>query len=688
MENTLFTLTGTAIPLGALRTSKCSLIGEYSALKDMARFCKKTGMQIIQLLPVNDSGSESSPYSALTAFALHPIYISIPELKTYQSDSKIQKDYESFVKENQDSRRYDYKKILKAKIDFLQRIYKTETDSPKDFLSLKKKAASFIEENPWIKEYAVYKRLKEQFAEKSWTLWPKEYQNPSAKEIESLFADKNFEKQTYFFIWCQIQAFAQFLSAKEFVKKQGILLKGDIPFLVNMDSDCVWAKREYFNTKLTAGSPPDSDNPYGQKWGFPCYNWTKLKKDSYIWWKQRLQVQERFFDACRLDHLLGFFRVWAIPPEELRGTMGYCFSAAQKDITKDALLKAGFSESRIKWLSKPHISTQKVCELSGLDWNCVSQILPAFMNRIGSEDLWLFKEEIKGSSDLLSMADEQNRHLAQILAELWEDRCLIEISPGHFCQKWNYFNSTSWNSLDQAEKDTLSEIINETLANAEKLWKKNATEILSQCKNASSMQLCAEDLGAPLSCIPSVLHKLKILALKVIRWERRWESENQPFIDFSSYEKLAVSCTSVHDSTTLRQWWNKEKSSVKEFIKACIPFETTQTDSKKIQDELESYNKKIEILSKKDFSPDMAYFVLADSAQNKSLWFINPLQDYLYLDSKYYSDEESERINIPGTVSPNNWTYRMPCTIEELCTNNSLIKKIKEIVSIHNKGEL
>lgn len=179
------------------------------------------------------------------------------------------------------------------------------------------------------------------------------------------------------------------------------------------------------------------------------------------------------------------------------------------------------------------------------------------------------------------------------------------------------------------------------------------------------MTACAEDLGVSLSCMPEVLSRLNILSLKVIRWTRRWNWDGQPYIPFEEYPEQSVATTSVHDSSTIRQWWNDEKNSVQAFVNAAKCPEPPSVRSV--------------------FTPGIAEFALKTAALCNSRWLINPLQDFLYLDHKYYLENtQDERINVPGSVNEFNWTYRIPCTIEELKQNQALLNKINEIVKIHD----
>ncbi|MEE1181996.1 MAG: 4-alpha-glucanotransferase, partial [Treponema sp.] len=229
--------------------------------------------------------------------------------------------------------------------------------------------------------------------------------------------------------------------------------------------------------------------------------------------------------------------------------------------------------------------------------------------------------------------------------------------------------STAWKTLSWEEQEKLKKLFAETEVKENELWGKQAETTLSAIVHASDMIPCAEDLGVNLAVMPEVLKKLDILSLKVIRWTREWEKPGQPYIPFADYPELSVATTSVHDSSTLRQWWNQEKDSVWAFLNSL------QADNKPDGNSA--------------FIPEIAEFIMRAFAKCKSSLLINPLQDYLFLEHSFYLENENdERINIPGSVNDFNWTYRIPVTISEMAENKGLLNKIKTIVELHDgQGE-
>ena len=640
-------LTGISVPLGALYTKDNQVIGEFPDLQPFCDYCKSCGVSIIQLLPVNDTGTQSSPYSGLSAFALHPIYIRIKDIpefaEVYKKNEKFKNKYDSFISENKYSLRYNYDAISNRKTELLKLLYEEtetgKTGKPNDKLS------KWIKSNQWVKTYAVYKNLKWNYMQASWKSWHENDQHKSEEQILELWNTKAFKKEHLFFVWVQEIADSQFEKSVSYIKKAGILLKGDMPILMNEDSCDVWASPLYFNQALRAGSPCDGENPKGQNWGFPIYNWKNLKADDYCWWKERLLNASKYYDAYRLDHILGFFRIWAIPESDSNALNGH--TEPYSAIKRETLYELGFDDDRIRWLSQPHIPTSTIERITN-NYDVAIQILSTLCDRIGSEELWRFTPAVEGSkyiqdADLTELCrTEQVQSVKEKLIEYWSNRTLIEISKNKFVPLWTYYNSTSWNTLNDKEKNDLQACFCELNSKNEKLWQKQADGIFSALTKSVKGVFCGEDLGVNIDCVPTTMEKHKILGLRVIRWCREWAKDGQPYIPLSDYTPLSVATTSVHDSSTIRQWWADEH--------------------------------------REEFTPEIAEKIMKEAASSASMWFIPPIQDFLYMNKKYWlSNTTDERINVPGTVSDFNWTYRLPVSLEDLLEDKDLINKIKNI---------
>lgn len=676
-------LTGVAVPLGALYTKENQIIGEFADLIPFAEFCKKVSIKLIQLLPVNDSGTQSSPYSALSAYALHPIYIRLKDIEEfdeiYKTDEKFKKEYDLFLKDNKYANRYDYDSILNSKINFLQKIFE-QTEIYKNGKA-NKALEKFIKDNPWVKTYSVYKRLKWNYMQASWKTWLESERYITSEKITELWNQKAFKKEHLFYVWCQFIADTQFKNAVKVVSSLGILLKGDIPILMNEDSCDAWSLPQFFNQTLRAGSPADGENPTGQNWGFPTYNWKNLKEDNYSWWVNRLKNAEQYYDAYRLDHILGFFRIWAIPDVDSNALTGH--TEPYSPIKIEELYNLGFDNDRIRWLSEPHIPTGQIQNITN-DYDSACKLLEQICTRIGNEELWLFNKKINGSQKIWDFKftkfsnKEVLNKVKEKLVEYWSNRSLIKIANNKYLPMWTYGQSTSWGSLNENERSGLSNLIQKNSEKNIKLWQKNAEQILKNLTESVKMIPCGEDLGVGIPCVPSVMKKHNILGLRVVRWCRYWDKENQPYVDFDDYEPLSVVTTSVHDSSTIREWYEKEYQPLIKINE----LENKKVESAKIKKEEDDDEVDIFSLSKEKeaFSPEIVYKIMKSCSKSASIWYIPPIQDFLYLNKKYWLENcQDERINIPGTVTKFNWTYRMPVSIETLSEDEATIEKIREI---------
>lgn len=671
-------LTGTAVPLGALYTEESPAIGEYTSLKKFADFCKKCGLSIIQLLPVNDTGTQSSPYSGLSAFALHPIFADISAFSEfggiYKTAKKFAKLYDNYKKNFTYKPRFEYQNILNAKTDLIRALYDTTDIAKNESPDLE--LSAWCEKNPWIIEYSVYKNLKWQNMQSSWKSWNKKDQLLSQKEILSRWNDSKLKKEHLFYAWTQMRLAEQFKASCDYVKSLGIILKGDMPILMNEDSCDAWAHPEFFNHELRAGSPVDGENPCGQNWGFPTYNWKNLKKENYSWWKNRLITAGDYYSAYRLDHILGFFRIWAIPERNSTAILGHAEPFAAID--RSELNELEFDDSRIRWLSEPHV---KIADIDYFTWNTEKshELLNLLCDRLGDEELWLFKNEIKGDKDIYEKEfpswceKETADKIRQKLVEYWNNRTLIEIEKDKFIPVWTFNQSYAWSTLSDSEKEKIEKLFAEKNEVQNEEWKTQASDIFKNLTKAVDMQPCGEDLGVGLECVPEVMKAENIFGLNVVRWTREWGEKGQPYVDFKDYRELSVTTTSVHDSSTIREWWETETESSYLFAKT---YKDVFADIVKPEDIEEE--KSIELL--KNFTPEIAENILKASSKSSSRWCIHPLQDFLYMDINYWlPDSKDERINIPGEVNEFNWTYRIPCSVENLAENKNLIEKIKKI---------
>jgi len=300
---------GVTTPLFSIYSSKSIGIGEAPDLKALVDWCGETGISLIQLLPLNDVGFDFRPYDSQSSLALDPMYLSLESLKGCDISAAgagiaaLRKNFPPGRK------RVDYG-IKKAKLDILAKIFRQFTipHAEKAFKAFIKK------HDAWLHDYAVFKTIKSRHNFSGWTDWPDELRGKDPAAVEK-FADQ-YAEEILFHKWLQWQLFEQFSDARAYASKNGVILMGDMPFLVSRDSADVWARQDYFKLDLLSGAPPDLYFAQGQRWGMPPYHWEKIAADGYDYLIRKMRYLENFFDAYRLDHFVGIFRLWTIASQE------------------------------------------------------------------------------------------------------------------------------------------------------------------------------------------------------------------------------------------------------------------------------------------------------------------------------------------------------------------------------------
>lgn len=296
---------GIALPLFSLHSKESCGIGEYPDLLPLIDWCKECGFNIIQLLPLNDTGMDVSPYNSLSANALNPLHISIKKLPGIENVAGYAEKLASLQKLNDDFR-VSYDQVRSKKYALFKEYFPLAYPT----LSKSLEYLQFVQNHPWLHHYALFKTLKEEQGWKSWEEWPLKYRSPSENILEEHF--KNYQDHIAFHVFLQFFCFKQLEEVKTKANQLGIRLKGDIPILISRDSADVWAERRLFLLKLAAGSPPDMYCKDGQYWGFPVYDWEAIEKENHRWWEERLKTASYLYDLYRLDHVVGFYRLWTI----------------------------------------------------------------------------------------------------------------------------------------------------------------------------------------------------------------------------------------------------------------------------------------------------------------------------------------------------------------------------------------
>ncbi len=643
--------TGVAVPVTSLRGDDDMGVGEFADLVEFASFCRDTGLEVLQILPINDSGFDSSPYSALSAYALHPIYIRLTDLPEL-ADSAVAEAVEPYLGELREAASralgVQYHSVLDRKLEALRAVYSAAQKT----IDNDRQLDTWIEDNPWVKPYAVFRMLKDRHEQAAWWQWS-ELTEPSTQDIEANWSDPANYATVRFYAWLQLRLEEQLVRAAGRLESMGIYLKGDLPILMNEDSADVWLHRDIFRLELRAGAPPDMFSRFGQNWGFPVYNWKAMAENNYGWWRARLRQADKFFHMFRIDHVLGFFRIWAVPAENETGTMGF-FSPAHH-FTRGDLYAVGFDDGRIRWLSEPHLSRERIESVLG---GRTDEFIDYIFEQIGDEDLYRFSERVEGERWLKSLGLQPEQITG--LIDLYGDRALVQIDGEHFAPTWRYLECERYLGLYEDERAAFEELVVSREAESEFLWEQHGHELLGFMREEVEMLPCAEDLGVVPNCVPKVLADLGILGLRVPRWAREWDEDGEPFTPPKDYPYLTVCAASVHDTSTLRGWWYEAPEAREAFwtslgLKGDPPAE---------------------------YTPDVALRVLnALNSQVASAIAMYEIQDFFSLSySLIPENPDDERINTPGTYNSVNWSYRMPVSISTLFDQSSFMRGVREIV--------
>jgi 4-alpha-glucanotransferase len=632
--------TGVVAPVSALRTVHGAGTGEFYDLIPLAEWCKACGIDLIQLLPVQDTGFQSSPYSALSAFALHPLYLSLSRLP---EAGPFSDEIARFAEEHRGGKSLSYEPVLRGKLELLSRMY----DSQKSSILSDPVLRAWIDENPWVRTYAVFHTLKERNGYASWRDW-EELRDPSPGEIEEFWHDETNHEELMFHVWLQFRLDEQFRAVSRRIDELGILLKGDLPILMNDDSADVWSHRDFFDLSLQAGAPPDYYSTTGQNWGFPVYNWSELEKAGYSWWKDRLRHAARYFHAFRIDHVLGFFRIWSISAADNTGYLGH-FDPA-KYLTREELRAAGFDDGRIRWLSIPHVPMHRIRESLGDETDTA---ISYCFDRIGNEDLFNFKPGILGEKTIMALPLRDSSKEA--LAGFYRDRTLVEVRPDLYFPIWTYRDTAAYRSLFENERLALDSLADRARKASEWIWEENGRKLLGFMKETTTMLPCAEDLGAVPESVPVVLEALEILSLKIPRWVRDRTKPEEPLIPITEYPFLSVCAPSVHDTSTLGEWWTAEPG--REELWRMLGYKSACPET---------------------YGTDTARKVIHGLLKTSSCICVFPIQELFALDGSLKEpDPRDERINVPGTIHPRNWSYRITPTLESVLGNESLIELLR-----------
>jgi len=657
--------TGVAIPVFSLRSEDGFGIGEFNDLKKMVDWAKSTGQRIIQILPINDTilyhtNYDSYPYNAVSVYALHPIYLhmdSIGKLKT----KKLRDYFLAKKKEFNEKSFSDYQKVLDTKWEFFNIIYPQE--GPAVFASDEYKL--FFESNKeWLVPYAAFSYLRDLNGTPEFSKW-ENFNLYNKEAIETFTAvDTPYYKEIALFYFLQFHLHQQLIEVHRYARENGIAIKGDIPIGVSPRSVDAWVEPELFNTTVQAGAPPDDFSVTGQNWGFPTYNWELMEKDGYQWWRKRFQKLAEYFDAYRIDHILGFFRIWEIPVDAVWGLTGTFHTALP--FTKNEIESKGLRWDENRFL-KPYLKEHVVKAIFGKYSDEVSR---EYLSTDGWQN-FKFKPEYdtqkKIEAHFATLGYNFGTKEVLIRDGLYALHCEVLFirdsrQPTKFHPRISMHSSATFRDLTDDNRRNLDRIYVDYFYHRHtEFWKQQALKKLPALISATNMLVCGEDLGMVPDSVPDVMNALEILSLEIQRMPKK---PNTEFAMPADAPYRSVCTTSTHDMNPIRAWWEEDPALTQRFYNRALGMQGPAPAV------CETW-----IIER----------IIDQHLLSNAMWIILPWQDWMGLDVDLRNEHPlSERINVPS--NPRNfWCYRMHMTLEKLLKEEKFNNKIKEMISISGR---
>ncbi|MGO8699357.1 MAG: 4-alpha-glucanotransferase [Limisphaerales bacterium] len=650
---------GVAIPVFSLRSEKSFGVGEFSDLPQLADWARRAGLKLIQILPVNDTSSthtwqDSYPYASISAFALHPLYLNLDRLAGAK-DQPLPQSLAAQRRQLNALPTVDYEAVMKAKLGFLRQIFPARRQAA---LASKEYQDFRAQNQHWLDPYAAFCFLRDKFGTADFNQWP-EHRLYSAEKIQLLAArDAAARDEMAFYCFLQYHLHLQLQEAANDLHAQGLILKGDIAIGVSPHSADIWQQPELFHTDMQAGAPPDPFAAKGQNWGFPTYNWPRMTQDGFAWWKHRFAQMGHYFDAFRIDHILGFFRIWSIPRDAVEGILGYFVPALPVRKAEFAPRGIAFDHERF---TKPFINDAVLMEIFG---DRAGSVKEQFLQTASPGNYSLLPQFATQRAVEEYFASPQNNgldpRLKEGLFDLISNVLLIEPPGGNgedFHFRLGLERTPSFRQLDPPIQERLLDLsVDYFYRRQEDFWRREALQKLPALKRVTNMLICGEDLGMVPACVAPVMKQLGLLSLEI---QRMPKALRQNFSRPANAPYLSVVTPSTHDMSTLRGWWVEDKALTQLFF----------------NEELRHPGP-----APAECEPWVSQEIIRQHLDSPALWSIFQLQDLLGLDgSLRRSDVDSERINIPA-MPRYFWRYRMHLTLEALSQADTFTQQLEKLV--------
>ncbi len=650
--NTLWKGAGVAIPVFSLKTKNSFGTGEFTDLTLLTDWAKQIGLKLIQLLPLNDTtathtNKDSYPYAAISAFALHPLFINLEKVAG-ETNADIIKPLKKKQKQLNELAVVDYEQVIKFKTRAIKELY----DAQKESFLVDPVYLSFFESNKhWLVPYAAFCFLRDKYQTAEFNNWKSntQYEEAAIQRLVSPSQKHYDEVAVHYFT--QYHLHLQLKEASAYAHKNGIILKGDIPIGIFRNSVDAWMDPSLYNMNEQAGAPPDDFAIKGQNWGFPTYNWKAMQEDNFTWWRQRFEQIGNYFDAFRIDHILGFFRIWSIPLHAIEGILGRFVPAIPLHINE-------FFEKHISFelyrYCRPYINDQIIDQLFHENAGLARE---QFFNGHELKEAFDTQQKVEGYFNLHPELPESIKYA---LFDTISNVILIEDDRKdgqHFHFRIGMEQNSSFANLDPHSQQALKDLyVNYFFRRQDDFWKKEALHKLPGLKRSTNMLICGEDLGMVPHCVPEVMKGLGILSLEIQRMPKDSTTE---FFHPKDAPYMSVVTPSTHDMSTVRGWWEEDKEKTQRF------FNTILGHYGEAPQYAEPWINK-EIIVQHLYSPAM--------------WSIFQLQDLMGMNGGIRRENPNdERINIPA--DPNHyWSYRMHLSLEDLIKSTDFTEELKHLI--------
>lgn len=653
-----YKVAGCAIPVFSIRSEGSFGVGDFGDLKTFIGWAADTHQRAVQVLPINDTTmtgtwTDSYPYSSISIYAIHPMYVDLRQLPSLH-DKEAAISFEQRRKELNAQPQVDYEGVNHWKRAYLKAIFLQEKES----YLMSEDYQKFYQENAdWLRPYAAFCYLRDHFHTADFHQW-QEYSQYRKELAEQLCSpDSETYLETAFHCFVQYLLHIQLLAACNYGRERGIIVKGDIPIGISRTSVEAWVEPYYFNMNGQAGAPPDAFSTKGQNWGLPTYNWKAMEKDGYQWWQRRFRKMAEYFTAYRIDHILGFFRIWEIPQHSVHGLLGQFVPALPMSVEEIQSYGLYFQKG---FMTQPFINDFMLNQMFG---SRAQEVRDTFVRHL-HDDIYAMRPEFDTQRKIESFFagkedTESNHHLKEGLYALVSDVLFIpdRDNPQMYHPRIAVQNDYIYRQLSQQEKEAFNHLYNGYYYKRHNdFWYHEAMKKLPILTQSTSMLVCGEDLGMVPDCVPWVMEQLQILSLEI---QRMPKSPQDEFGHVNAYPFRSVCTIGTHDMTTFRGWWEENRNISARFF----------------YHELGHWGE-----LPKHAPGWLCEDVIRRHLYSPSMLCILTWQDWTSMNEELRNPNiDIERINVPA--NPHHyWRWRMHITLEELMRQDDFNDKIRKMI--------